>query len=84
MQYKIEKEAAEFRTRLGYTSYDPIGLKSLLIKLNIITLFKPLSEKFSGMAVKVEDTCFMFVNSSHSIGRQNFTICHELYHLFIQ
>ncbi len=84
MQIKIEKEAADFRNRLGFTSSDPIRLKSLLIKLNVITLFKPLSENFSGMAAKVEDSNFILINSNHSIGRQNFSICHELYHLYVQ
>jgi Zn-dependent peptidase ImmA (M78 family) len=26
----------------------------------------------------------MLINSEHPIGRQNFTICHELYHLYVQ
>lgn len=84
MHYKIEKEASEFRAKYGFAHFDPIRLKSLLIKLNVITLFKPLSENFSGMAVKVGNARFMLINSNHSLGRQHFSISHELYHLFIQ
>jgi Zn-dependent peptidase ImmA (M78 family) len=84
MHIKIEKEASEFRNINGFTSSDPIRLKSLLIKLNVITLFKPLSENFSGMAVKVGNNRFILINSNHSLGRQHFSICHELYHLYIQ
>ncbi|PWD98775.1 ImmA/IrrE family metallo-endopeptidase [Marinilabilia rubra] len=84
MHYKIEKEASEFRAKYGFANFDPIRLKSLLLKLNVITLFKPLSENFSGMAVKVENARFMLINSNHSLGRQHFSISHELYHLFIQ
>ncbi|MDA3882883.1 MAG: ImmA/IrrE family metallo-endopeptidase [Bacteroidales bacterium] len=84
MHFKIEKQAAEFRNQYGFTSSDPIRLKSLLIKLNVITLFKPLSDNFSGMAVKVEKNRFILINSNHSMGRQHFSICHELYHLYIQ
>ena len=83
MENKIKKEAAEFRNRLGYGNFDPIRLKSLLIKLNIITAFKALSDNFSGMAVKSGEFRFVLINSNHSIGRQHFTICHELYHLYI-
>jgi len=36
------------------------------------------------MAVKAGDTHFMLINSNHSLGRQHFSICHELYHLYIQ
>lgn len=84
MKIKLEKDAAEFRNHYGFTNLDSIHLKSLLLKLNIITLFKPMSEKFSGMAIKVENNNFMLINSNHSIGRQHFSICHELYHLFVQ
>jgi Zn-dependent peptidase ImmA (M78 family) len=42
----------------------------------------------SGMAIKVtngEDIHrFLLINSNQTLGRQHFTICHELYHLFIQ
>jgi Zn-dependent peptidase ImmA (M78 family) len=84
MQIKIEKSASEFRNRYGFSNTDAIRLKSLLLKLNVITLFKPLSENFSGMAVKAGDNRFMLINSNHSLGRQHFSICHELYHLYIQ
>lgn len=84
MSLKIEKQAVEFRTRFGFASSEAIRLKSLLIKLNIITLFKPLSSSFSGMAIKVKDNRFILINSNQAIGHQNFSICHELYHLYIQ
>lgn len=80
----IEKKASEFRqgNRLNLTS--PVSLPDLLDDLNVITLLRPLSDKFSGMALKVGDLRFMLINTSSSIGRQNFTIAHELYHLYIQ
>lgn len=84
----IEKYSNEFRIKNGIGSRDPIRLKSLLSQLNVITIFRPLRENISGMAIKVndegEDIMFMLVNSNHNIGKQHFTICHELYHLFVQ
>jgi Zn-dependent peptidase ImmA (M78 family) len=68
---------------MGFGNMEPVRLKSLLIKLNVLTFFKQLPENFSGMAIRVGDYRFMLINSGHSIGRQNFTICHELYHLYI-
>ena len=82
MNFKLKKQASDFRNKTGYSSFEAIDLKSLLLKLNIITLFKPLSSGFSGMVVKAEDKRFMLINSNHSVGRQHFSICHELYHLF--
>ncbi len=84
MEIAIKKKAIELRNEWGFGSNDPIRLKSLIIKLNIITLFKKLSDNFSGMSLKAGDNIFMLINSNHSLGRQHFTICHELYHLFVE
>jgi len=80
----LEKKAIDFRRTAGLSNSDPIRIKSLLSKLNVITVFKPLSANFSGMALKIEENRFILVNSEHSLGKQHFTICHELYHLFVQ
>jgi len=85
----LEKVANAFRSDNRIGSEDPIRMKSLLSRLNVITVFRPLGSEFSGMAVKItvdqaETFRFMLVNSNHSLGKQHFTICHELYHLCIQ
>lgn len=84
----IENHANQFRIQNGLNPAEPVRLKSLLQKLNVITVFNSLSENLSGMAVKVEHNNetyrFMLVNAAQSLGKQHFTICHELYHLFIQ
>ena len=59
-------------------------MKSWLPKLNVIALFRPLSDCFSGMAVKQHDLNFIIINSEHRVSKQHFTVAHELYHLFIQ
>ena len=81
----IEEKANFFRNENGYGLTEPIVLLSFLLKRNIITVFKQLPGDFSGMAIKAADnSLFIMINHDHSIGRQNFTIGHELYHLFIQ
>lgn len=85
MSVILQKKANQFRERNGISGGEAIRLKSLLLKLNVFTLFRPLTEAFSGMSLKVNDNAlFILVNSNHSIGRQHFTIAHELYHLFVQ
>jgi Zn-dependent peptidase ImmA (M78 family) len=80
----LEKKADDCRQRWGYGTDKPINLQSLLLELNVPTFFKPM-EKISGMAFKSDiNARFMLVNSAQTVGRQNFTICHELYHLFVQ
>jgi Zn-dependent peptidase ImmA (M78 family) len=85
----LEKQASNFRQDCHFNNDDSLSLRSILIQKNVVTVFKPLKESFSGMAIKVKSSDnsfkrFMLVNTSKSIGHQNFTICHELYHLFIQ
>ena len=84
----LEKAAVQFRSEHGISHKDAVRLKSLLQKLNTITIFKPLTQDFSGMAIKTGEQAktsrFMLVNSDQSLGKQHFTICHELYHLYIQ
>ncbi|MBI4648136.1 MAG: ImmA/IrrE family metallo-endopeptidase [Bacteroidia bacterium] len=85
MKLFLKKQAALFRDKNGLSATEPIHFKSLLLKLNVLTFFRSLSEKLSGMAIKVNDELmFIMVNSSKSKGNQHFTISHELYHLYIQ
>lgn len=80
---KVKKNVSDFRSIYGLSSKEPVDLYALLRKLNILTLFKPLSDSISGIVCKQdEDTLFMLINSNKSLGRQHFTIAHELYHLF--
>lgn len=83
MENKLKILANNFRIFNGYNTTEPIDLSGLLQQIAIITVFKPLSEDFSGLSIKMpKENYFMLINSRQSIGRQNFTIGHELYHLF--
>ena len=84
-KFVIEGQASKFRSDNGLSLSEPISLKSLLLKLNVLTVFRPLSENFSGMCLKDNSSHrFMLINSNQARGRQHFTIAHELYHLFIE
>jgi Zn-dependent peptidase ImmA (M78 family) len=82
--YQLQKQASDFRVRNGIGTCEPIRLKSWLMKLNVLTVFRPMTPTFCGMALKHGDKKFILVNSNHSLGKQHFTIGHELYHLFEQ
>jgi len=85
MKLFLKKQAALFRDKSGLSATEPIQFKSLLLKLNVLTLFRPLSDNLSGMALKVDDMHrFIMINSAHPKGKQNFTISHEFYHLYVQ
>ncbi|MGL4327416.1 MAG: ImmA/IrrE family metallo-endopeptidase [Tannerellaceae bacterium] len=78
-----EALAKKFRVENGMSQTEAINLKSLLRKLNILTVFRPLSANFHGMSLQSPlGLKFMLINSNNAKGRQHFTIAHELYHLF--
>lgn len=84
-KFVIPLEAARFRGENGIGPSEAISLKSLLLKLNILTVFCPLSVHFSGMCIRDHSSRkFILINSQHPRGRQHFTIAHELYHLCIE
>lgn len=80
----LEAKANKFRRELGLGTETSIDLEKLLLTLGVLTVYKPLESEFSGMALKTNDNLFMLINSAIPVGRQNFAIGHELYHLFIQ
>lgn len=82
--YYLQKEASDFRIKNGIGATEPIRLKSWLLKLGVLAMFEPMSDNFSGMAIKTADHKCMLINSNHRISKQHFTIAHELFHLFIQ
>lgn len=84
INYYAADEATEFRRRFDLGQADPIRIDSLLNKLDLLTVFAEMSGDFSGMAARLGNDGFLLINCSLPKGRQIFTICHELYHLFVQ
>lgn len=82
--FRLQKAASDFRIRNGIGACEPIRMKSWLPKLGVMAMFKPMSDNFSGMAIKHGEHRFVMINSNHRISKQHFTIAHELYHLFVQ
>lgn len=77
--------AAKMRSEyLRISSNEPVNMKTSLRQLNIMTVYRPLSDNLFGMSLASSDKQhrFMLVNSNSTRGRQHFTIAHELYHLY--
>lgn len=85
---KLNKESAEllaqkFRSENGLSSNEAINIKALLRLCNILTVYAPMSENACGLSLKSpKGRKFMLINCNISIGRQHFTIAHELFHLY--
>ena len=80
----IEQLALKMRSEAGLNPAEPIHAKTLLRKLGVMVIYRPLSEKACGLSMRSSDgkMKFMLINSNNSRGRQHFTICHELFHLY--
>ena len=79
---EAELLAVKFRIDNGFSRTEPLDVKIVLRKCNIQAMFRPMSDNAYGMSLKSKDgDMFVLVNSSRTIGRQNFTIAHELFHL---
>ena len=48
----IDRQVSDFRQRVGLSDTQSVNLKSLLLKLNVLTVYRPLSKDFSGMSLK--------------------------------
>jgi Zn-dependent peptidase ImmA (M78 family) len=80
----LEVRANKLRDRLGVSNADPIDPYMTLTALNVVTIFRELTENFSGMALKAGENRFILVSTRQTKARQHFTIGHELYHLYEQ
>ncbi|MCQ2147174.1 MAG: ImmA/IrrE family metallo-endopeptidase [Bacteroidales bacterium] len=76
--------ASKMRELLNASPAEPLNMKTVIRQLNILTLYRPLSDKLWGLSLETTDKSkkFMLVNSNTSKGSQHFTIAHELYHLY--
>ncbi|RAP46737.1 MAG: hypothetical protein BZ135_03310 [Methanosphaera sp. rholeuAM6] len=83
MKDDVSFKASNCRRIWKIDEYDPIDIISICLnKFNNITIvFFDANENMSGSSCTVNDEMIIFVNSKHSLGRQRFTIAHELYHL---
>lgn len=82
-EQELKQEAYELRKNLGLSETQTISFKDLFINENILVYHTSLDAEFSGMAIKAGENRFILVNSNHPVGRQHFTICHELFHLYV-
>jgi Zn-dependent peptidase ImmA (M78 family) len=76
-------KALSLRKELGQDTTSPIDIFSLAYTIPQLTLvFYPMGDHLSGMCIKNDGNPVIAVNSSMSVGRQRFSMAHELFHLF--
>ena len=76
--------ADKIRRRLGYPLTGPINFSDLCDRNRNLTIVeRPFSDNTSGMCIKDgEESGIIAINSKMALGRQNFTLAHELFHFY--
>lgn len=76
-------KALSLRKELGEDTTSPIDIFSLAYTIPCLTIvFYPMGAHLSGMCIKNNGNPIIAINSSMSVGRQRFSMAHELYHLY--
>jgi len=79
---KARQLAIDTRLTLGLQSTEYFDVYRAVTSLKITCVKRPLESSISGATIKTNKVKVILVNSSKTLGHQNFTIAHELYHCF--
>jgi len=79
-EVKARQLAIDTRLRLGLQSTEHFDVYRAVISLGITCVKRPLESSISGATLKTDRVKVILVNSSKSLGHQNFTVAHEMYH----
>lgn len=77
------KKAVNLRKQLGEDATSPIDIFTLAFSIDYLSIvYYPMGDHLSGMCIKDGKNRVIAINSSMTLGRQRFSMAHELYHLF--
>ena len=79
----ISRKANSTRNYFGEDANSPIDVFALAFNIeNLSVVFSKLRDSISGMLYRGEHSSIIAINSEMSLGRQRFTMAHELYHYY--
>ena len=81
---ELMAQAALLIKQLGEDSDSPVDVFALAQNIDGLTIvYYPMGENLSGMCIKGQDGITVIaINSAMTLGRQRFSLAHELYHLY--
>lgn len=79
-EVKAHQLAIDTRLKLGLQSIEQVDVYRAVSSLGIACVKRPLESGMSGATLKTNNVKLILVNSSKTLGHQNFTIAHEMYH----
>lgn len=79
----LRTQAEQTRRKWGMDSTSPIDIFSQINQLHNVTLvLYPLGENISGVCIKGPTSTVIAINSTQTLGRQRFSLAHEVYHYY--
>lgn len=80
---EISNKASAVRKKLGEDTSSPIDIFASVQSIGDLTLvFYPMGRNISGACLHADGSFVIAINSSMSLGRQRFSLAHELYHYY--
>ena len=79
-EVKARQQAIDTRLKLGLQSTEHFDVYRAVNSLGVTCVKRPLESSISGATLKTNKVKLILVNSSKTLGHQNFTIAHEIYH----
>ena len=83
---EVSEKANNCRRKWNISENSPIDIfAEVLDKIDNVTIcFMDMEDNLSGSSFKTGKEKVIFINSKHPLGRQRFTLAHEVYHLEYQ
>lgn len=82
-KFDLSNKAVMLRKKFGEDAASPTDIFKLVQSIENLTLvIYPLNRNISGVSYKGKISSVIVINSDMSIGRQRFSLAHELYHLY--
>lgn len=80
----LSNKADTLRKKLGEDKESAIDIFKVAVQKidNLTLVFSPLGKNISGVCYKGNKSNLISINSQMSVGRQRFSLAHELYHLY--
>lgn len=73
--------ATKVRSDFGFGPLEPIDITKVARLSAVTCVYRPLDSGISGIFVRAGSAQVVLINSAKTLGHQNYTLAHELYHV---
>lgn len=74
-------KAMKLRSSFGFGTLEPIDITKVAKLSSVTCVYRPLDSGISGIFIRAGSAQVVLINSAKTLGHQNYTLAHELYHV---